>query len=81
MGVELKTQPEESLGVDLARSELGGITTEFRYLFAGIAVASIWLAIAAASIWSPISSPITRSACQSPRSSTGSTRPWQPDWF
>ena len=53
MGIELKTSPEGALGADLARSELGGITTEFRYLFAGIAVASIWLAIAAASIWSP----------------------------
>ncbi|HSD49198.1 MAG TPA: hypothetical protein VLE71_05140 [Actinomycetota bacterium] len=52
MGVELKTPPGEALGADLARPELGG-TTESRYLFAGIAVAFIWLAIAAASIWSP----------------------------
>lgn len=53
MGVELKTTPGEELGVDRARAELGGITAESRYLFAGIAVASIWLTIAAASIWSP----------------------------
>jgi hypothetical protein len=53
MGVELKTTPEDALGVDLARSGPGGITTESRYLFAGIAVASVWMAIAAASIWSP----------------------------
>jgi hypothetical protein len=53
MGVELKTSPGEELGVDLAPPELEGTGMEFRYLFAGIAVASIWLAIAAASIWSP----------------------------
>jgi hypothetical protein len=52
MGVELKTPPE-SLGVDISRPEVGRTTPESRYLFAGIAVASIWLAIAAASIWSP----------------------------
>ncbi len=52
MGVELKTAPGEALGVDV-RPEPGGTRTELRYLFAGIAVASIWLAIAAASIWSP----------------------------
>lgn len=52
MGVELKTAPAETLGVDV-RPDLGGTTSEFRYMFAGIAVASIWLAIAAASIWSP----------------------------
>jgi hypothetical protein len=53
MGVELTTTPEDALGVDLAPSEPGGTTRESRYLFAGIAVASVWLAIAAASIWSP----------------------------
>ena len=41
------------MGVDLAPSEPGGITRESRYLFAGIAVASVWLAIVAASVWSP----------------------------
>ncbi len=53
MGVELKTSPGQSAGVDLARSEFGVSTPELRYLFAGIAVACIWLATAAASIWSP----------------------------
>ncbi|MGA9162048.1 MAG: hypothetical protein WB297_14445 [Actinomycetota bacterium] len=52
MGVELKTAPGETLGVDV-RPELAGTMSEYRYLFAGIAVASIWLAIAGASIWSP----------------------------
>ena len=52
MGVELKTAPGEALGVDV-RPELAVTTSEYRYLFAGIAVATIWLAIAAASIWSP----------------------------
>lgn len=53
MGVELKSPPDEKFGVDLARPELGESTSELRFLFAGIAVAAIWLAIAAASIWSP----------------------------
>src|SRR4249919_3231644 len=53
MAVELKTSPGKALGVVPAPPELGGTARESRYLFAGIAVASIWLAVAAASIWSP----------------------------
>lgn len=53
MGVELKTSPEKALGVVPAPPELRETARESRYLFAGIAVASIWFAVAAASIWSP----------------------------
>lgn len=53
MAVETKTPPEPPPAVYVGRPEPGAIEREFRYLFAGIAVASIWLAIAAASIWSP----------------------------
>lgn len=51
MGVELETRPEEALGVDRARRD--STATGSRYVFAGVAVAMIWLGTAAASIWSP----------------------------
>jgi hypothetical protein len=53
MGVELKEPLEETSAVYPAPPELEVTRKEFRYLYAGTAVASVWLAIAAASIWSP----------------------------
>ena len=53
MGLQLKESPQKTLGVYPAPPEPEGTRKEFRYLYAGIAVASVWLAIAAASIWSP----------------------------
>jgi hypothetical protein len=50
MAVQSKTSAGAALAAEPGRPEMAG---ESRFLFAGIAVACIWLAIAAASIWSP----------------------------
>jgi len=53
MVVASRQAPVTTLPMEPDRPGAGGAAEGSRYLFAGIAVGSIWLAIAAASIWTP----------------------------